>query len=90
MIDVVYYWTEDGEAERCKLEYATADADGRCYHCDAPIEQGSAITKLFTRTEDVYILHVDCAKKGCNFTPTERIKPTKRLRDYMEEWEGRK
>lgn len=84
MIDVVYYWSEDGIVERCKLEYATADADGRCYHCDAPIEQGSAIAKLFARTGDIYILHKNCAKKGCNFTPAERVKPNKKLRDYLE------
>lgn len=89
MIDVVYYWSEDGEAERCKLEYATADADVRCYHCDAPIEKESVIAKFFTRTEDVYILHEACAKKGCNFTPKRRVKPTKSLRDFVKEWEGK-
>lgn len=75
MVDVVYQWTEDGEAERCQLEYATADAEARCYHCDGLIEQGSAIARLFTRTGELYILHPACAQKGCNL-PRQKEKGT--------------
>ncbi len=85
MIDVVYYWTEDGDAERCKLEYATADADVRCYHCDCVITAGNTIARLFAYDGDIYVLHESCAKRGCNFKPAGRVRPNKRLIDYLKE-----
>lgn len=83
MIDVIYYWSEDGVAERCKLDYGTADKDTRCYHCDGTIGRGRAVAQLFPRTGEPYLLHKECAEKACNFKPIKRIRPDKRLSDYI-------
>lgn len=60
---VSYSWTEDGLPETCTASQRLGEAGDRCYHCGQPIS-GPCI-KLEAADGDVYLLHADCARRGC-------------------------
>lgn len=60
-----YQWSEDGVVEYCNREDLVAERDIECYHCLGLIRTGDECVKLTSSDGDIYILHPDCAKKGC-------------------------
>ena len=62
-----YQWTADGEAEACRREQVIIDKPTECYHCGLPIPCGQA-TKIITLSGSAYIMHNDCADRGCYIT----------------------
>ena len=63
---VRYWWTCDGEAERCFAECAVAPAGASCYHCGAPFTDNDAeVIKLTSEADgEKYLLHPHCAIEG--------------------------
>lgn len=62
MEGIDYYWTADGEPERCSARAANL-AGETCYHCAQPIE-GVGIV-LDSEDGSTYRLHARCAINGC-------------------------
>lgn len=59
---VLYSWTADGIPERCRVS-AEAVSGARCYHCGLPLDGEAA--RLDAPDGDVYLLHRECAYRGC-------------------------
>jgi len=62
---VRYQWSEDGEIELCEKEVITVKEPIPCYHCDCPIQANEIAVKLTSSDGSVYILHSNCAERGC-------------------------
>ena len=62
MAVIDYYWTADGEPERCSVRAANL-AGETCYHCAQPID-GVGIVLDF-EDGSTYRLHALCAIDGC-------------------------
>jgi hypothetical protein len=62
MAVIDYYWTADGEPERCSVRAANL-AGETCYHCAQPID-GVGIV-LDSEDGSTYRLHARCAIDGC-------------------------
>lgn len=62
MAVIDYYWTADGEPERCSVRAANL-AGKTCYHCAQPID-GVGIV-LDSEDGSTYRLHARCAIDGC-------------------------
>ena len=62
---VDWYWTEDGDPERCSKETVCSRVTLRCDHCNCLIPTGAVCAKLTSLEDgDVYYLHDSCARKG--------------------------
>lgn len=69
MINVKYWWTEDGSAEvRERTESIIKDAT-ECYHCVSRLQRGARVSLLTSLYDnEKYILCTTCADRS-----TERI-----------------
>lgn len=66
MAKVRYWWSEDGEPELCDRKELVTKESALCYHCDCVIPAGSPATELITADGEHYLLHKECADKGCS------------------------
>lgn len=62
---VVYQWTEDGVPEVGNLEQIVTEKEMECYHCGCKIPADTPVAKVHSEDGDVYLMHWECAKKGC-------------------------
>lgn len=63
---VEYQWSEDGDVEQCIRIDNLPLQFGLCYHCDNPMKSKTeTVTKLLTHDGYEYLMHKECADKGC-------------------------
>ena len=63
-MNVLYYWTEDGDPELCSHEDAIAKDGGLCYHCDNSIAAGAEISLLRPVDGGLRRMHRACADES--------------------------
>ena len=64
---VQYQWTEDGDAELCKMQEGILGEEKTCYHCNRRIEKAEKVFFLNPQDGDEYVICQKCSETACVF-----------------------
>lgn len=72
---VRYWWTHDGDEERCEAERVAAPVGSACDYCGAPFAEGDGDAIRLTCMGDgqISLVHERCAIEGTDAADAARI-----------------